>query len=106
MNRGEKHGIHKSKYRTSNNPTYYETWILGFISKRCPYVNNNLIIIQNIVIGLSVSIFYFIITKDFNLAITLSGLFAETGYNLIHNIEKLIKEGNNGKHSKEDSTRE
>ena len=32
-------------------------WILGFISKRCPYVNNNLIIIQNIVIGLSVSIF-------------------------------------------------
>ena len=39
------------------------TWILGFISKRCPYVNNNLIIIQNIVIGLSVSIFYFIITK-------------------------------------------
>ncbi len=72
------------------------TWRLGFISKRGPYINNNLIIIQNIVIGLCVSIFYFIITKDFNLAITLSGLFAETGYNLIHNIEKLIKEGKNG----------
>ena len=66
------------------------TWVLGFLFKRCPYINNNLIIIQNIVIGLSVSIFYFAITKDFNLAITLSGLFAETGYNLIHNIEKLI----------------
>ena len=66
------------------------TWVLGFLSKRCPYINNNLIIIQNIVIGLSVSIFYFTITKDFNLAITLSGVFAETGYNLIHNIEKLI----------------
>lgn len=66
------------------------TWVLGFLSKRCPYINNNLIIIQNIVIGLCVSIFYFAITKDFNLAITLSGLFAETGYNLIHNIEKLI----------------
>ena len=66
------------------------TWVLGFLSKRCPYINNNLIIIQNIVIGLSVSIFYFAITKDFNLAITLSGVFAETGYNLIHNIEKLI----------------
>ena len=72
------------------------TWILGFLSKKCPHINNNLIIIQNIVIGLCVSIFYFIITKDFNLAITLSGLFAETGYNLIHNIEKLIKEGKNG----------
>lgn len=66
------------------------TWVLGFLSKRCPYINNNLIIIQNIVMGLSVSIFYFAITKDFNLAITLSGVFAETGYNLIHNIEKLI----------------
>lgn len=70
------------------------TWILGFIAKKCPYVNNNLIIIQNIVIGLVVSIFYFIVTKDFNMAITLSGLFAETGYNLVHNIEKLIREDN------------
>ena len=80
------------------------TWILGFVSKRCPYINNNLIIIQNIVIGLAVSIFYFIITKDFNLAITLSGRLAETGYNLIHNIEKLIKEGKDGKYNKETST--
>lgn len=71
------------------------TWVLGFLSKKCPYINNNFIIIQNIVVGLCVSIFYFIITKDFNLAITLSGIFAETGYNLIHNIEKLIKESNN-----------
>ena len=37
-------------------------------------------------------------------AITLSGLFAETGYNLIHNIEKLIKEGKDGKYNKETST--
>ena len=67
------------------------TWILGFIAKRCPYVNNNLIIIQNIVIGLIVSLFYYIVTKDFNLAITLSGVFADSGYNLIHNVEKLIR---------------
>lgn len=76
------------------------TWILGFISKRCPYINNNLIIIQNIVVGLSVSIFYFIITKDFNLAISLSGIFAETGYNLIHNIEKLIKNDANNNYDR------
>ena len=76
------------------------TWILGFISKRCPYINNNLIIIQNIVVGLSVSIFYFIITKDFNLAISLRGIFAETGYNLIHNIEKLIKNDTNNNYDK------
>ena len=71
------------------------TWILGFIAKRCPYVNNNLIIIQNIVVGLIVSLFYYIVTKDFNLAITLSGVFADSGYNLIHNIEKLIRGTNN-----------
>ena len=76
-------------------PTMTLTWILGFIAKRCPYVNNNLIIIQNIVIGLIVSIFYYIVTKDFNLAITLSGVFADSSYNLIHNIEKLIKDINN-----------
>lgn len=70
------------------------TWILGFIAKKCPYVNNNLIIIQNIVIGLIVSIFYYIVTKDFNLAIALSGIFADGSYNLVHNIEKLIKENN------------
>ena len=84
--------------------TMIVSWILGFIAKKCPYINNNLIIIQNIIVGLLVSILYFIITKDFNLAISLSGVFAETGYNLIHNIEKLIKEGDNGTNSENDST--
>lgn len=72
------------------------TWILGYISKRCTYVNNNFIIIQNIVVGLCVSLFYFIVTKDLNLAITLSGLLADSGYNLFHNIQKLMKGGKNG----------
>ena len=84
--------------------TMIVSWILGFIAKKSPYKNNNLIIIQNIIVGLLVSILYFIITKDFNLAISLSGVFAETGYNLIHNIEKLIKEGDNGTNSENDST--
>lgn len=70
------------------------TWILGFIAKKCPYVNNNLIIIQNIVVGLIVSIFYYIVTKDFNLAIALSGVFADDGYNLIHNLKKLLEKSN------------
>ncbi len=76
--------------------TMFVTWILGFLAKKSPYINNNLIIIQNIVVGIIVSIIYYIITKNFNLAITLSGIFAETGYNLIHNIEKLLKEGKDG----------
>ena len=69
------------------------TWLLGALSKKSTYINNNLIIIQNIVIGICASAVYYIITKDFNLTITMSGIFAETGYNLIHNVEKLIEEG-------------
>ncbi len=76
--------------------TMIVTWILGALSKKSIYINNNLIIIQNIVIGLCASLVYFVITKDFNLAITMSGVFAETGYNLIHNVEKLIEEGKSG----------
>ncbi len=78
-------------------------WGLGFLSKKSTYINNNLIIIQNIVIGLVVSAFYFILTKDFNMAIALSGLFAETGYNLVHNVEKLIRNGNANEDNQENT---
>lgn len=67
------------------------TWVLGGLSKKSPYINNNLIIIQNILVGLASGTLYYIITKNFSLAITMSGIFAETGYNLIHNIQKLIE---------------
>lgn len=80
------------------------TWVLGFLAKKSPYINNNLIIIQNIVVGLIASGIYFFITKDVSTAITLSGLFAETGYNLIHNIEKLLKEEKNATNNKEISS--
>ena len=73
------------------------TWILGALSKKSPYINNNFIIIQNIIVGIIVSTLYYIITKDFNLTIAMSGVFAETGYNLINNIQKLIREKNNNK---------
>ena len=96
MNRGEMNEFHNRKYRINGNIINHDLNMdIGIYIKEMS-LYKNLIIIQNIVIGLCVSIFYFIITKDFNLAITLSGLFAETGYNLIHNIEKLIKEGKNG----------
>lgn len=67
------------------------TWLLGAISKKSQYINNNLIIIQNISVGIISAVLYYIITKDFSLTIIMSGILAETGYNLFHNIEKLIK---------------
>lgn len=77
--------------------TMIVTWILGALSKKSTYINNNLIIIQNIVIGPIVALLYYIITKDFNIAIAISGVLADTGYNLFHNIDKLIKENNSKK---------
>lgn len=75
--------------------TMIVTWVLGFLSKKSPYINNNIIIIQNVVVGLFASLVYYLITKDVSLAITLSGIFADTGYNVFHNIQKLISDKKN-----------
>ena len=73
------------------------TLILGAFAKKSPYINNNLIIIQNIFVGIISATLYYIITGDFNMAIAMSGILAETGYNIVHNIQKLIEENQNDK---------
>lgn len=70
-------------------------WILGALSKKSSYINNNLIIIQNIIVGIISAALYYIITKDLSTAIAISGVLAETGYNLIHNLQKLLEESPN-----------
>lgn len=69
------------------------TWILGIIAKRCEFINNNLIPIQNITIGLVIAIIEFIVTKDFELSIAVSGLLAGGSYDLVHNLDKLLNGG-------------
>lgn len=71
--------------------TMVVTIILGFISKKSKYVSNNMIPLQNLVIGLIVAIVEFIITKDFNTAIALSGIMAGGIYDIGHNLAKLLK---------------
>lgn len=72
--------------------TIIVTYILGILAKKSSFINNKLIPIQNILIGLIVAIIEWIITKDFKVAIALSGLIAGGTYDIIHNVEKLIKE--------------
>ena len=67
------------------------TWILGIFAKRSKFISNNLIPIQNILIGVIVAIIEWIITKDFKVAIALSGLLASGTYDIFHNLEKMIK---------------
>ncbi len=67
------------------------TWILGIFAKKSKFISNNLIPIQNILIGVIVAIIEWIITKDFKVAIALSGLLAGGAYDVLNNIEKMIK---------------
>ena len=73
--------------------TIVTTWVLGVIAKKVKWFDNNLIPVQNVIIGLVVAIIEWIITKDFSLAISLSGLFAGGSYDLAHNLSKLKKIG-------------
>lgn len=67
------------------------TWGLGIISKKYTKLNNKLIPIQNILIGLIVALIEWIATKDFSTAIALSGLIAGGSYDIFHNLEKIVR---------------
>lgn len=71
--------------------TIFVTWIFGVIAKKSTWVNNNLIPIQNILIGLVVACIEWAITKDFKVAIALSGVIAGGTYDVFHNLEKIVK---------------
>lgn len=76
--------------------TMVVTWILGILSKKCTFIKDELIPIQNILIGLIVAIIEWIITKDFNTAIALSGVIAGGTYDIAHNLNKIRNGDNNG----------
>lgn len=69
--------------------TMIVTWVLGFVSKKSTFIKDELIPVQNILIGLIVAIIEWIITKDFNTAIALSGLIAGGTYDIAHNLNKI-----------------
>ncbi len=73
--------------------TVIVTLVMGLISKKSKYISSNLIPIQNLVIGIIMTIINFIMTKDFSIATTFSGLFAGGAYDLVHNLKKLTKKG-------------
>jgi hypothetical protein len=71
--------------------TIIVTWGLGVVSKKYTKLNNKLIPVQNILIGVIVAIIEWVITKDFSTAIALSGLLAGGSYDVLHNLEKLVR---------------
>jgi len=71
--------------------TVIATWLLGILAKKYTSLNSKLIPLQNILIGLIVAIVEWAITKDFKVAIALSGIIAGGTYDVFHNLEKIIK---------------
>lgn len=65
------------------------TWLLGQLSKKFEFIENHLIPIQNLCIGLIVAIVNYIVTKDFSIALATSGLMAGGTYDIIHNLKKI-----------------
>lgn len=72
------------------------TWILGIIAKKSNVIKNNFIPVQNLFIGLIMAIVEWIITKDFKVAIALSGLIAGGTYDVFHNLEKIFRKNEAG----------
>lgn len=70
--------------------TLLVTWILGYFAKRSNYINNHLIPIQNLLVGIIVTLVYWLFTKDFEAALAITGSLAGGLYDIVHNLEKLI----------------
>ena len=71
--------------------TFIVTFIVGLLSKKSTFIKNEMIPIQNLFIGVLVAIVEWIITKDFQMAIMLSGILAGGTYDIFHNLEKIVK---------------
>ena len=65
------------------------TWFLGYLSKKSNFISNNLIPIQNLLIGCVICLINWIITKDFQASLLVSGLMAGGTYDIIHNLQKI-----------------
>lgn len=72
--------------------TIIVTLILGVIVKKHTNLSSQKIPIQNLAIGIIVAIIEFIVTKNFNTAIIVSGLTAGGTYDLFKNLKAMFTE--------------
>lgn len=70
--------------------TIVVTFILGLIAK-----TDNLIPLQNLVIGIIVSLIYYFMTKDVSINIAISGLLSGGTYDIFKNLKEFINNSSN-----------
>ena len=66
--------------------------LLGFVAKAHPKMNNKLIPLQNLIIGVVMMIINYCITKNLNESIMVSGLLAGGIYDLGKNLRELMSD--------------
>lgn len=69
--------------------TMIVTYVLGIISKNYTNLNNKLIPIQNLLIGVIVFLVEWFITKEPSSALIISGLTSGGVYDIIKNLKEL-----------------
>ncbi len=70
--------------------TVIVTFVCGLISKQHPKFNNKLIPVQNLLIGTIAALINFIMTKDFNASLVVSGLMTGGAYDFVKNLKELL----------------
>lgn len=70
--------------------TILVAFVLGYIAKKHPKIKNQFIPIQNLLVGIIITIINWVATGDFNIGIAASGLLAGGTYDLVHNLEKFL----------------
>ncbi len=71
--------------------TFFATLILGYFSKKSSFIKNEMIPLQNLLVGVIVTVIEWIITKDIETSIMISGILAGGTYDIFHNLEKILK---------------
>ncbi len=71
------------------------SWITGRISKKLPWFENYLIPVQNMLIGLCIATTEWFFTGNFQMAIAVSGIAAGGIYDVLHNINIILKKALN-----------
>lgn len=72
--------------------TIIVTFVMGLIAKKVKWFSNRLIPVQNLLIGIIAGSIYYYITKDIDLTIMTVGLGTGGAYDIVNNLNKLLKE--------------
>lgn len=64
--------------------------ILSIIAKKVSWITNHIIPLQNLIIGIVISVIYYIMTNNISIAVASAGLLVGGTYDLVKNLNELI----------------